>query len=86
MLTATVTTTMTVTAAATAKATATATMMTMISQSYGAWQVPALGSKSAAIRLFLFQPSDHVKSDGDDDDDSDIHIQSMASYSSGVIR
>ena len=86
MLTATVTTMMTVTAAATAKATATATMMTMISQSYVVWKVPALESKGAAIRLFLFQPSNHVKSDGNDKDDSDIHIQSMASFSSGISR
>ena len=61
------------TGAATTTATATATAMTMgkISQSYRAWQVPALGSKGAAIRLFLFKHSDHVKNDGDDDNDSD---------------
>ena len=44
--------------------------MTMISQSYRAWKVSALGSKGAAITSFLFKRSDHVKSDGDDDNDS----------------
>ena len=74
------------TAAATATATVTVTMMSMISQLYRAWQVSALRSKGAAIRLFLFKPSDHVKSDGDDDDDSDRRILSMASFSSGISR
>ena len=36
---------------------ATAMIITKISQSYRAWQVPALQSKGAAIRLFLFKPT-----------------------------
>ena len=71
----TLTSTMTVMmiGAATTTATASATAMTMrkIYQSYRAWQVPALGSKGAAIRLFLFKHSDNVKNDGDEDNDSD---------------
>ena len=47
--TSTVTRTWTATAAATVIATATDTKKTMIRQSYRAWQVPALGSKGAAI-------------------------------------
>ena len=39
----------------TAAATGTATMKTKISQAHKAWQVPALGSKGAGIRLFLFK-------------------------------
>ena len=57
--------TATATGTATAKATATATetetasatamVMSVISQSYRAWLVPALGSIGAAIRFFLFK-------------------------------
>ena len=61
--------------AATATATTTVTMvmattMTMISQSYGDWQIPALGSKGAAITLFLFKCSHNFKSDGNNDSNS----------------
>ena len=60
------------TGAATTTATATMVMvMTKISQSYRAWQVPALGIKGAAIRLFLYKHSDHVVSDGNGDQDDD---------------
>ena len=63
---------------ATAATTASPTTMTNTSQSYGPWQVPSLGSKGAAIRLFLFKHSDHVVNDGDDDNDSDSSIISQS--------
>ena len=56
--------------------------MTMISYSYRAWQVPALGSKGAVTRLFLFKGSDHVESDGNDDDDSDSSSRSNSNSNS----
>ena len=68
--TVTVTTTRTATTAATVIATATETKKTMIPQSYRAWQVPALGSRGAAIRSFLFKQTEHFKVDGNDDSDS----------------
>ena len=55
MATMTVTGTAPASAAATVTVTAAATTITKISQSYRAWQVPALGSKGAAITLFLFK-------------------------------
>ena len=55
MATMTVTGTATTSAAATVTVRAKATTIRKISQSYRAWQVPALGSKGAAIRLFLFK-------------------------------
>ena len=42
-------------------ATATDTKNTMIPQSYRAWQVPALGSKGAVVRIFLFKPTEPFK-------------------------
>ena len=66
------------TVTATVTAIATVTPMTMICQSYRAWQVPALGSKGEAIRLFLFKPIDHVKTDGDDDDESNSSSSSKS--------
>ena len=55
MATMTVTGTAPASSAATVTVTAKAMTITKISQSYRAWQVPALGSKGAAIRLFLFK-------------------------------
>ena len=53
-----------------------ATAMTKISHSYRAWQVPALGSKGAAITLFLYKHSDHVENDGNGDHDKDRNSSS----------
>ena len=66
-----------VTGSATKTATATiATAMTNISHSYRAWQVPALGSKGAAITLFLYKCGNHVESDGNGDHNKDSNSSS----------
>ena len=68
-----------VTGAATTTATAMmATAMTKISHSYRAWQVSALGSKGAAIRLYLFKHNDHVESNGNGDDNKDSNSSSSS--------
>ena len=61
-----------VTGSATTTAPGTMAMgMTKIYQLYRAWQVPALGSKGAAITLFLYKHSERVESDGNGDHDKD---------------
>ena len=63
-----------------------ATVMTMISHSYRAWQVPALGSKGAAITLLLYKHSDHVESDGNGDHDKDSNNSSNSDSNSNRDR
>ena len=72
-----------VTGSATNTATATiATAMTKISHSYRAWQVPALESKGAATRSFLFKHRDHVEKDHGDAYDSNSSSSSKSDSNS----